>query len=90
MECRKTDSLQHCQQYRLRLTLVHLLELPARDCNLVSKKLISLALPLLKDFQNPRHFRRLASDAQLLLNFLHSEVLNLCSIKKKKKWKRSL
>ena len=39
MECTKTDSLQHCQQYRLRLTLVHLLELPARHCNLVSKNL---------------------------------------------------
>ena len=39
MECTKTDSLQHCQQYRLRLTLVHLLELPAHHCNLVSKKL---------------------------------------------------
>ena len=38
MEGTKTDSLQHCQQYRLRLTLVHL-ELPARHCDLVSKKL---------------------------------------------------
>ena len=39
MESTKTDSLQHCQQYRLRLTLVHHLELPDRHCNLVSKKL---------------------------------------------------
>ena len=38
MEGTKTDSLQHCQQYRLRLTLVHLFELPARNRNLVSKK----------------------------------------------------
>ena len=73
MDCTKTDSFQHCQQYRLLLTLVHLLEIPARQCNLVSKKFISLLLP----------FRRLASDTQLLLNFLHSEVLNLCSILKK-------
>ena len=40
MDCTKTDSLQHCQQYRLLSTLVHLLELPARHSNLVSKKFI--------------------------------------------------
>ena len=37
MECTKTDSLQHCQQYRLRLTPVHLLELAARHCNALTE-----------------------------------------------------
>ena len=53
---------------------------------LLQNRYISLLVPFLKDCH--AHFRRLASDTQLLLNFSHSEavigVLNLCSIFKKK------
>ena len=62
---------------------------------LFQKSFISLlSLPPLKTFKTHAHFRRLASDTQLLSNFSHAKtiigVLNLCSIKKKRKWKPRL
>ena len=68
----KLIGLQHCKQYRFRFKTASFL------CFFHSSK----------TFETHPHFRRLASEAQLLSNFSHSEavigVLNIALFKKKK------